>query len=69
MREVCDQCRRVIPSWRRPALHADRLFCDDICLEDYSLMHEQVCDSQRLSPIEDFMLPSPDQQACFTNDP
>ena len=69
MREVCDQCRRVIQSWRTPVPHANRVFCDDICVEDYVIMHERIYVSQSPSPIEGFMLPAPDQRPYLMGDP
>jgi len=69
MREVCDQCRRVIPSWRKPVLYANRIFCDGICAEDHAIIHDQVYVAQSASRIEGFMLPAPDQRPCVVGDP
>ena len=69
MREVCEQCRRVIQSWREPVIHADRIFCDEICVEDYVVNHDQSYASHDPSPIEGFMLPALDQRSLALGDP
>jgi len=69
MREVCEQCRRVIQAWRKPVFHDNRIFCDDVCAEDYEIIHDQLYASHEPSLIEGFMLPAIDQRALALGDP
>ena len=61
MREVCEQCRRVVQSWSRPVISANRAFCSEGCAEDYREIREHVFGAQQPAPTDAFAFPAADQ--------
>jgi hypothetical protein len=69
MRDFCQQCRRVVQGWRKPVVHAEHIFCDDSCAEDYRLVEANIYALYARSPVDAFDLPGGGNFACLTIDP
>ena len=57
MREVCEQCQRSIPSWRKPILQAKHIFCSDTCAEHHEIVEDSIHGAMK--PLECYQLPAP----------
>jgi hypothetical protein len=59
MREVCEQCQCFIPSWRKPVLHENRIFCSETCAEHHEIVEDSIHGA--LKPLECYQIPAPHQ--------
>jgi hypothetical protein len=57
MREICEQCQRLIPSWRKPVLHENHIFCTPTCVEHHEIVEDSVHGA--LKPLECYQIPAP----------
>jgi hypothetical protein len=57
MREVCEQCERFIPSWRKPVLRANHIFCSETCVEHHEMSEDFAHGAPK--PLECYQIPAP----------
>ena len=59
MRDVCEQCERFIPSWRKPVLRERHIFCTETCAEHHEMSEDFAHGTPR--PLECYQIPAPHQ--------
>jgi hypothetical protein len=59
MRDVCEQCARFIPSWNKPVVHENHLFCSETCVEHHEIADDCAHGCQK--PLECYQIPAPHQ--------